>query len=130
MSDAQVGKVILQGNPTKQVPHGGVDPPLLDGSCQALSELSMLPGGNEGIAGLRTSQLQWGTKVILPHLLCVHVGTEEHLYIAEDLFSAVSDELESAILPDQSEEVPKPYCSFRKWVGGRGLLGFQDRMTD
>ncbi len=63
----------------------------------------------------------------LPHLLCIHQGTEEHLFIDKNLFSRVIDTIEKMILADQSENVPQVWCSFIRWAGGKRLLGCLDK---
>ncbi len=65
----------------------------------------------------------------LPHLLCIHQGTEEHSFIDKNLFSTVIDAIEKIILADQSEDVPIVWCSFKRWARGKGLLGCLDKET-
>ncbi len=65
----------------------------------------------------------------LPHLLCIHQGTEESLFIDENLFSRVKDAIEKIILADQSEDDPIVQCSFKRWAGGKGLLSCLDKET-
>ncbi len=69
-----------------------------------------------------------------PYLLTVHVGTDERSYFEEELLSRLIDEVEKAILANQSEEAPELCCSFRRWGGGGGggglICWWNQRHTD
>ncbi len=92
-------------------------------------DLMEAPSNPEKVPKSYAAAAKGGKTQSLPHLLCVHLCTEEHTYIGEEIFSRVIDAMEKTILANQSEVVPEIWCSFKRWTGGRGLLSCINKET-
>ncbi len=64
------------------------------------------------------------------NLRYIHKGTEERAFIDEALFSRVVGEIEQLFPGDSVRDMaPLICCAFKRWAGGKGLLGCMDKVT-
>ncbi len=105
-----------------------------DPDDEDLIDLTALGEGLEDLAppkkSAKTTYAKKAAGPLFPHLLSVHLGSNERKFLPEKLFQEYLVQLEAEVYRDiMGSNEARLRCAFKRWSNGRGLLGCRDAPT-